>query len=376
MKHIPGLELSAYFFHEAIKPLMAAHFPEVCYSAARLGYGSDVLGFDTAMSMDHGWGPKMTLFLNPEDYTKYRGPLDHVLAHHLPFTIHGFPTHFDEPLSDGGVMSLKKRHPIRHMVHITTPGQFFQDYLRVDIHHPMAPVDWLTLPQQRLRTLRAGRIYHDGLGRMEPLRRRFDWYPPDVWRYLLANQWLRIDQDEPFIGRTASVGDELGSRLLTGRLVRDMISLAFLMEQEYAPYRKWFGSAFKQLKSAKNLLPVLKSALDAQHWKTREKRLNSAAILLAHRHNALGLTSAIPAEVSNFHNRPFLVIHASRFVTALLNSIEDSAVKTLPSKLGSLDQIADNTDLLEDLSLCQKLQCLYDDSEQPQTTKERSDSTR
>lgn len=53
---IPGLKLSEYFFDEAIRPIMADSFPQLPYSAARLDYGSDVLGFDTPMSMDHGWG--------------------------------------------------------------------------------------------------------------------------------------------------------------------------------------------------------------------------------------------------------------------------------------------------------------------------------
>mgnify|MGYP000461290633 CR=1 FL=1 len=40
---IPGLELSEAFFREGIQPLMAAHFPALAYSAARLDWGSDVL---------------------------------------------------------------------------------------------------------------------------------------------------------------------------------------------------------------------------------------------------------------------------------------------------------------------------------------------
>ena len=47
------------------------------------------------------------------------------------------------------------------------------------------------------------------------------WYPDDVWLWLLACQWRRIDQEEPFVGRTAEVGDELGSRVIAARLVRD-----------------------------------------------------------------------------------------------------------------------------------------------------------
>ncbi len=359
MQHIPGLELSAHFFDEAVRPLMSAHFPDLTYTAARLGYGSDVLGFDTPMSMDHGWGPKLTLFLSEENYAAFKNTIDHMLGHNLPFEIRGFPTHFGGPMADGGVMTLKNQYPIHHMVHITTPERFFREYLGVDIAHPLIPADWLSIPQQRLRTLRAGRIFHDGLGRLEDLRESFDWYPDDLWRYLLACQWQRMDQTEPFLGRTGSVGDELGSRLLAAQLVRDLMGLAFLMEKHYPPYAKWFGTAFRQLKAAQNLIPIFQKVLDAQDWQTREKHLSGVYILMAQDHNALRLTPPITPEVTPFYNRPFLVLHSDRFVTALRESIQDPAVRALPPHLGSVDQISDNTDILENVDLCRRIINIY-----------------
>ena len=61
---IPGMELSNHFFFQGVKPVMESHFPKVSYAAAHLDFGSDVLGFDTPQSRDHGWGPKATLFLS------------------------------------------------------------------------------------------------------------------------------------------------------------------------------------------------------------------------------------------------------------------------------------------------------------------------
>ncbi len=359
MEHIPGLQLSGYFFEEAIQPLMADHFPNLAYSAARLGYGSDVIGFDTPMSMDHGWGPKMTLFLNEKDYTTWRDAVDEACTHNLPLEIHGFPTHFGEPLEDGGKMMPKVSHPITHMVTITTPERFFQNYLGLDIHNQITLLDWLTIPQQRLRTLRAGRIYHDGLHRLTELRARFNWYPRDIWRFMMAAQWQRISQDEAFIGRTGFVGDEIGSRLLAAGIIEDLMCLAFLMEKQYAPYHKWFGTAFKGLKVAKLLESVFTAVLDAKDWRTREEHLSRAYILMANKHNALGITPPLKAEVSSFHGRPFMVLHADRFVKALRDAIQDPEVKALTPHLGSVDQIVDNTDLLEDPARCRLLHHLY-----------------
>ena len=69
---VPGLELGRRFYAEVVRPLLDEDFPGLRHAAAHLGGGSDVLGFDTAMSRDHDWGPAVTLFL-PEAATGVRG---------------------------------------------------------------------------------------------------------------------------------------------------------------------------------------------------------------------------------------------------------------------------------------------------------------
>jgi hypothetical protein len=58
---IPGLKLSELYYNEAIRPLLDKHFPGLAHSAALVGFGSDVIGFDTPLSIDHGWGPRLVL---------------------------------------------------------------------------------------------------------------------------------------------------------------------------------------------------------------------------------------------------------------------------------------------------------------------------
>ena len=110
--------------------------------------------------------------------------------------------------------------------------------------------DWLAAPQQLLLEVTAGAVFHDGLEELGAVRETLAWYPDDVWLWLLACQWRRLDQEEPFVGRTAEVGDELGSRILAARLARDLMRLCFLLERRYAPYSKWLGSAFARLDAA------------------------------------------------------------------------------------------------------------------------------
>jgi len=93
---IPGLKLSELFYHEAVRPLLDRHFPGLPHSAALIGSGSDVIGCDTPRSTDHGWGPRLDLFLPQADsFDRLRAPIDEMLRSHLPYTFHGYSTNFE-----------------------------------------------------------------------------------------------------------------------------------------------------------------------------------------------------------------------------------------------------------------------------------------
>jgi hypothetical protein len=151
--------------------------------------------------------------------------------------------------------------PVRHRVEVTDLGTWAEGVLGVDPRGELTTLDWLAVPAQRLAEVTGGAVFTDGLGELGPARERLAWYPPDVWRFLLAGQWQRIAQEEPLPGRCAEVGDELGSRLVTARLVRELVRLALLQERTYAPYGKWLGTAFARSPAAARLGPALSAAL-------------------------------------------------------------------------------------------------------------------
>jgi Domain of unknown function (DUF4037) len=357
---IPGLKLSQMLYDQAVQPILAAHFPRLVYSAAHLGAGSDVLGFDTPRSTDHGWGPKLGLFVSEADYVEHKETIVRTFSEHLPYEIGGYPTNFAAS-TDGGWMQPISSGPINHGVQVSTVRRFFAEYLNLDPYAELSATDWLLLPQQLLRTIVAGRVFHDGLGELEPVRARFHYYPRDVWLYLLASQWRRIDQDEPFMGRCGDVGDDLGSRLVAARLVRDLMRLCFLMERTYIPYSKWFGTAFARLECAAELAPIFERVLQAEDWKAREEHLSQAYEKVARMHNALEITEPLPTQVSTFFDRPYLVIHSGDFVDAIRAAIADEEVKRLPVHLGSIDQFVDSTDVLGYHRRSERLRAMYKD---------------
>jgi hypothetical protein len=361
---IPGLTLSGLFYNEAVKPVLESGFPAVKYTAGIIGSGSEVLGFDTSMSSDHHWGPRLMLFLLEEDYAQHKTAIQEALRHKLPRSFLGYSTNFSAPdPNDNGVQHLLTvdSGPVNHRVEIYTIRSFFTDYLNFDPAKPIEPADWLTFPEQKLRATTAGEVYYDGI-ELNTIRSKFTYYPPDVWMYLLAAGWTRIGQEEHLMGRAGYVGDELGSQLIASRLVRDMMRLCFLMERQYAPYPKWFGTAFSQLECAGLLQPIFQRVLTAGKWQERERHLSAAYTFVAEMHNMLNITDPLPTDVSNFFGRPFQVIHADKFASAIKAAIQDETVKRIADKtlIGSVDQFSDNTDFLENQRLREKIKLLYE----------------
>ena len=199
------------------------------------------------------------------------------------------------------------------MINVYTVRSFFKARLGFDPARKIATADWLTFPQQRLLELTSGEVYEDGLGELEKMRKKFQFYPKDIWLYMLAAQWTRISQEEAFVGRAGHVGDELGSQVIAARLVREIMRLSFLMERRYAPYSKWLGSAFSKLTIGKKLMPVLRRVMLATTWRTREKWLSQAYAMIAEQHNALRITKPLPTKTSSYFSRPYLVIHGDNF---------------------------------------------------------------
>jgi hypothetical protein len=344
---IPGLELSRRFYHEAVQPLIHAHFGDLPHTAARIGSGSEVLGFDTARSADHEWGPRLQLFLRRHDADQHAHDIVAMLSNDLPKTFHGYPTNFASAGGDHIRHMEVTDGPVFHRVDVTSLDAWLTGNLEFDPRHVITTLDWLSTPTQALAEITAGAVFHDRTGELTSARFRLTWYPEQVWRYVLACQWQRISEEEAFVGRCGEVGDELGSAVVAARLVRDLMRLSLLMHRRYPPYGKWLGSAFARLPFAATITPALTAALAATTWHEREGHLATAYSAVATVHNQLGLTEPLDASTRPYHDRPFQVLHAERFSQALAAGITDPELHALPLT-GAVDQFADNTVLLGD----------------------------
>jgi hypothetical protein len=361
---VAGLELARRFFHDAVEPIIRRHLPDLRYGAALIGFGSEVLGFDDEMSRDHHWGPRALLFLRPEDRQRHAEGIHSALSNELPHSFLGFPTNFSEPdPTDHGTQLLEETQsgPVRHRVEIRSIGEFLKSYLGVSDYRRMEAYDWLTLPQQKLRSLVAGEVFRDDLGELEEMRRVLAYYPRDVWLFLMASAWQRISQEEHLMGRAGIAGDEVGSAIIASRLVRDIMRLCYLQERTYAPYAKWFGRGFQELSCGAPLYPTLRDVLIAPDWQSRQTALVPAYETVAKRHNRLGITRQMPERARQFFGRPFQVIAIEGFAEALLDEIDPAVLTDTMgrSPIGGIDQFTDSTDLLQDTAYRPVIRELY-----------------
>jgi hypothetical protein len=306
--------------------------PRLRYAAGRLGSGSDVLGVDDAMSRDHDWGCRLTLLVNETDRAAV-SQVSVLLEQELPESYRGFPVRFPVTWDPGP----------SHKVEVATVSGFAVSRLGVDPTTDFSALDWLILTGQSVLEMIAGPVFADQTANLARVRARLRWYPPDIERYVLAAGWQRVADEMPMVGRTAERGDESGSRLLSARLVADLMWMAFTVSQQWPPYPKWRGTVFQTLPVAAALADPLTVAAAASDWRDREGALADACEILLGAQRMRGLPSPASA-VIRFWDRPYRTVDDA-VCQSLLSAISDPEVNRLPI-VGSIEQWVSNVKVL------------------------------
>jgi len=314
-----GLRLSEAFYGACVGPAIAAEFPRLPHAAGLMGRGSEVLGYDDSMSTDHTWSARVIIFVPGEVLVEQGESLQAQLTARIP-------DHFDGLSTE---------------VKVTSVQHYFQDELGLDVSVVWDAYDWVSLPEQRLCAMTAGAVFHDDLD-LEKVRLRLAYYPRDVWLYLMLAGWWRVHPEMNLVGRAGYAGDELGSTLIASKIVSGLMHLSFLIERQYAPYVKWFGTAFSELQIADRLSTPLDSALHARSWREREEALGSGYEIVTGAFNDLEIAPRLTLEPVRLWQRPFTVMWAD-FPGALSAAISDPQVRDLVERwpTGGIDQVRD-----------------------------------
>jgi hypothetical protein len=322
-----GAGLAEAFHRDVVAGLIQRTAPGLRYAAARLGSGSDVLGFDDSTSRDHDWGCRLTVLLDEAD-SGIVGTLSAALERDLPDSFAGYPTRFAATWNAN----------VSHQVQVATVMDFAMSRLGVDPRRGLSDLEWLSLTGHSVLETVGGQVFHDETDELARLRASLRWYPEHLEPYLLAAGWQRLSQTMPFLGRTADTGQQRQSLLLSGQLTRDLMRQAFLLERQWAPYPKWFEAGFAKLALAESLHDALDRATTAKAWRDREDGLVAAIEVLAQAQRDRGLPTPDQAVVP-FFDRPYRTISDD-----LVNKLGDWSTG-LPL-VGSIEQWVDNSDIL------------------------------
>lgn len=195
-----GTDLALRYYDGVVRPMLAEQFPRLPHAAGRVGSGSDVLGFDDETSRDHDWGLRLSLFVPPDAVDE----VSRALAEDLPETYERLPTRF----------AFTGETERRHRVEVASVSEFVVARLGFDARGDVTVENWLSLTGQAVLEVTAGPVFADTDGALTAARRALTWYPDDVWRYILACDWIRLAQELPLMSRAAELCWPLGRRAI------------------------------------------------------------------------------------------------------------------------------------------------------------------
>lgn len=332
-----GNGLSQRFFEKVVGPSLYESFPCLSYAAARVGLGSEILGYDTDLSADHDYGPCAQLFLPAAGFSEIAPAVMKALDSSLPEVFEGWPVRYPTNVRPPDVGPDAGMLGSDHGVEIYTVTAWCDWFLGRQFTNDLTPQDWLSYSEQTFLTVTAGPVFRDDFGEFTSLRTRLSYFPRDVWLYKLASQWGRIAEERAYVGRAGDAGDDIGSRVIAGRMVGNIMRLAMLIERRYAPYPKWFGTAFSELECASDLTPILDQVMQAENWKEREAALVEACRFVAELQIAKGVPGAVAPVMGSIHARPYRFVDSLKIFASLRSAIEDDNLRRLP-EFGGADQ--------------------------------------
>lgn len=332
-----GIDLSQRFYEKVVGPILHDNFPYMAHAAARVGLGSEILGFDSEVSADHDYGPCVQLFLPAANFPTIAPAVMKALDSSLPLSFEGWPVRYSTnvrpPSGDPGAGMLGADHGAE----LYTVAAWCNRFWGRQFPNELTTQDWLSYSEQTFLTITGGKVFRDDFGELASLRKRMAYFPRDVWLYKLAAQWGRIAEERAYVGRAGDAGDDIGSRVIAARMVGNIMRLAMLIERHYAPYPKWFGTAFSRLDCASDLKPMLDQVMRAEDWKAREAGLIEACSFAAELQIAKGVPGASIPSIGSIHTRPYQFVDSLAIFASLRSSIEDEELRQLP-EFGAADQ--------------------------------------
>ena len=231
-----GLELAERYYETYGRKMIEEQFPQIAdqIAAGLVGMGSECLGFDDEISMDHDYGPSFCIWLTRDVHEKY-GMQMQAAYDALPQEFMGFSGRVCEEQGQGrvGVLCLE---------------DFYNGILGYD-RAPVTDQEWMVVPEENLATATSGRVFEDRLGRFSAVRDELmQYYPRKVWIRRLVQCMAKAAQAGQYnYARAMKRGERIAAELSLAEFVREIMKTVYLLNKRYAPYDKWMRRGMKEL---------------------------------------------------------------------------------------------------------------------------------
>lgn len=231
-----GLELSEKYYKAYGEKMIKEQFPQIAgqTAAGLVGYGSECLGFDDAISADHDYGPSFCIWLPREIYGQY-GEKVQAAYDALPKEFMGFSGRVEEEQGKGrvGVLCLE---------------DFYLEILGRD-SAPKTAAEWFAVSEPALCTAVSGQVFEDSLGRFTKIREGLlAYYPEEVWRKKLAESLAKAAQAGQYnYARAMKRGERITAEIALTEFVKETMQTVYLLNKKYAPFYKWMHRGMREL---------------------------------------------------------------------------------------------------------------------------------
>ena len=237
-----GLELAKSYYETYGREMISANFSDIENRIAigLVGEGSECLGFDDSISLDHDYEPGFCMFLTDEDEAVYGFKLQRAY-NTLPKEFNGFKRNLVNPV--GGA-----RHGVFSI------SGFYSKYLGYN-NVPDTIEKWLyTMPSMFLNVTN-GNVFRDDLGEFSNIRNAIaQGYPEDIrLKKIAANTIFAAQSGQYNYARLLKRQDVGGCILCLNEFVKRIISIVYLLNNKYEPFYKWAFRGLMELKILNNI---------------------------------------------------------------------------------------------------------------------------
>ncbi len=229
-----GIGLTQRFWLEKAQPLLNSIFGTRLaeMSVALIGNGSEVLGFDDAISEDHNFWPRLNIFLDDNHYSVFDARIEQQVLEQLPDSFEGYPI---------------RRNGQYPSISFSPLNEFFREHLCAS-RFPLAKNDWFMINEQHLLELTSASIFHDPSSRLANALGSIRFYPEE-FEPLLVHRALERLSEVGGIERSIQREDIISASFYFGQFCYFAIRLLHLLNRKYCPYPKWMGRSVRELGS-------------------------------------------------------------------------------------------------------------------------------